>query len=158
MRRLYLTAAATLLAVLAAPVPAQIFGSSQPKQPIAVGIDALRLEFRAQSGSDTVYFGDESYELGAIAKQVLAAQAMWIRQHPEIVVKVEGYADASDTRDHALAIAAGRASEVRDYLILMGVPSTQVSATAWGKERIAVMGYSPQALAANRRVQTVLVR
>jgi peptidoglycan-associated lipoprotein len=50
-------------------------------------------------------------------------------------VRVEGHADASDTRDHALAIGARRAEEVRNYLVLLGVPAAQLSATSWGKER-----------------------
>ena len=44
-------------------------------------------------------------------------------------------ADPGDTRDHALAIGARRAEEVRNYLILLGVPAAQVSAMTWGKER-----------------------
>ena len=64
----------------------------------------------------------------------------------------------SDTRDHALAVAARRAEEVRDYLVLLGVPAAQLSTVSWGKERIAVMGTSPDALALNRRAVTVLVR
>jgi outer membrane protein OmpA-like peptidoglycan-associated protein len=75
-----------------------------------------------------------------------------------VVVAIEGHADASDTRDRALAIAARRAEEVRDYLILFGVPPAQLTATGWGKERAPVAGLSEAALAANRRVQIVLVR
>ena len=41
----------------------------------------------------------------------------------------------SDTRDHALAIGARRAEEVRDYLVLLGVPAAQLNAMSWGKER-----------------------
>jgi peptidoglycan-associated lipoprotein len=51
------------------------------------------------------------------------------------VVRIEGHGDASDTRDHALAIGARRAQEVRNYLVLLGVPAAQLSATSFGKER-----------------------
>ena len=126
--------------------------------PVLVGIDALRADFRLMSGTDTVFFGGSSAALGAPAKQVLQAQAMWLRRHPQVVVSIEGHADASDTRDHALAVGARRAQEVRDYLILFGVPPAQLTATSWGKERLTVAGNSEAAFAANRRVQTVLVR
>jgi peptidoglycan-associated lipoprotein len=58
-----------------------------------------------------------------------------LRQHPEVLVRIEGHADLGDTRDHALAVGARRAQEVRDYLVLLGVPSAQLSATSMGKER-----------------------
>lgn len=141
---------------LATPAASQF--RRQPRPPQLVGIDALRADFIAQSGSDTVMFGGSSVVLGLPAKITLAAQARWLRRHPEIVVSIEGHAEAADTRDHALAIGARRAVEVRDYLILLGVPAAQMTATSWGKERVAIAGNNPTAFAANRRVQTVLVR
>jgi peptidoglycan-associated lipoprotein len=110
-------------------------GATQTQQPVLPGIDALRAEFAAQAGSTTVYFGSESTILGAPAKTALALQAGWLRRHPEIVVRIEGYGDGVDTRDHALAVGARRAVEVRSYLMLLGVPAAQVSTTSWGKER-----------------------
>lgn len=100
-----------------------------------LGIDALRADFAAQSGGTTVYFGNESVVLTPPARAVLSAQAAWLRRHPEVVVRIEGYGDGGDTRDHALAVGARRAGEARDYLLLLGVPAAQVSVTSWGRER-----------------------
>jgi peptidoglycan-associated lipoprotein len=107
----------------------------QPTPPVVQGIDAQRAEFAAQSGGTTVYFGIGSAVLGAPARTVLTAQAAWLRRHPEVVVRIEGYGDTGDTRDHALAMSARRAEEARDYLLLLGVPAAQVSTASWGKER-----------------------
>lgn len=130
------------LAGIAGQAPAQlrvpvlpILRGRAPVQPVLVGIDALRADFAAQSGGTTVYFGGDSSGLGAPARAVLTAQAAWLRRHPEVVVRIEGHADPSDTRDHALAIGARRAEAVRSYLVLLGVPAAQVSAVSWGKER-----------------------
>ena len=54
---------------------------------------------------------------------------------PKSSVRIEGHGDPGDTRDHALAIGARRAEEVRNYLVLLGVPAAQLSAMSWGKER-----------------------
>lgn len=162
-----LIVASAFACALAAPAVAQfrvpqvvqrVIPGRGPPQPVVVEIDALRADFKLKSGSDVVYFVGSTTGLSANTRQVLAAQAAWLRQHPEVVVRIEGHADLSDTRDHALAVGARRAIEVRDYLVLMGVPAAQLTAMSWGKERIAVAGTSPQALAQNRRVQTVLVR
>jgi len=120
------------LAILAAPATAQ---PPRPAAPVLSGIELLRADFTARSGTDTVYFGSDSAQLGAPAKAVLTAQAMWLRQHPEVMVRIEGHGDPSDTRDHAIAVGARRAEEVRDNLVLLGVPALQLNAVSWGKER-----------------------
>ncbi|MBV9529408.1 MAG: OmpA family protein [Sphingomonas sp.] len=99
------------------------------------GIDAERADFLARSGSANVYFGSGSTILGAPAKATLGAQAQWLLAHPDIVVRIEGYGDPRDTRDHALAVGAGRADAVRDYLVLLGVPALQLSDVSFGEER-----------------------
>jgi peptidoglycan-associated lipoprotein len=130
-----------LLVLLATSAPAQLPGlrkyPSTPKGQQAVpltGIDALRADFLARSGADTVYFGADTAVLGAPARATLAAQAQWIRQHPDVLVRVEGHGEPNDTRDHALAMGARRAEEVRDYLVLLGVPAAQLGTTSFGKE------------------------
>ena len=115
--------------------PADRQRQQQQQQPLLTGIDALRADFAAQSGATTVYFGSNSAILAPQAKSFLTAQAAWLRRHPDVVVRIEGYGDSGDTRDHALAMGAARAAESRDFLILMGVPAAQVSTTSWGKER-----------------------
>ena len=129
------------------PVVQRVIPGTRQQPPPMFGLDALRADFIARSGSDTVYFAGDSSLLSIPARTTLAAQAMWLRQHPEVVVRVEGHADMSDTRDHALAVAARRAEEVRQYLVLMGVPAAQLTAASMGKERPGAP-----------RAQTVLVR
>ena len=120
-----------------------------PAPPALAGIDALRADFSARSGGNIVYFAGDSVQLVPAARTQLAAQAQWLRQHPEVVVRIEGHANPADTRSHALALGARRAQEVHDYLVLMGVPAAQLTPVSIGKER-------PEG--ANSRVETVLVR
>ena len=129
-----------LLALLVAvPASAQLPGLRRrdppPQLPVQNPIEVLRADFSAQSGGTIVYFSPGSAQLSAQARTQLTAQAMWLRQHPEVGVRIEGHGDPTDTRDHALALGAERAAEARDYLILLGLPSAQISAMTWGKER-----------------------
>jgi peptidoglycan-associated lipoprotein len=127
------------LILIASAASAQLPGLRRrdpvPPAPMIIGIDALRADFLARSGSDKVYFAGDSAALGAPARATLAAQAQWLLQHPEVLVRIEGHADLGDTRDHALAVGARRAAEVRDFLVLMGVPAGQLTTTSFGKER-----------------------
>ena len=145
MRRSLLVAAAAAAALVSTAASAQlrmphIIQRGAPAQrgpagPLLQGIDALRADFMARSGSTNVYFGTNSAVLGAPARATLGAQAQWLLAHPEVVVRIEGYGDPLDTRDHALAVGAARAQDVREYLVLMGVPAAQLTAASFGKER-----------------------
>ena len=148
MRRFLLISAAA--ALVASSASAQLPGlrrRTAPPPPVFVGIDALRADFLARTGADTIFFGEGSVVLGPPARATLTAQAQWLRQHPEVVVRIEAHGDSNDTRDHALAIGARRAEEVRQYLVLLGVPAAQMTAISLGKERPGLP-----------RAQTVLVR
>ena len=125
-------------ALLAAPASAQLPGLRQrpPVPPVVQNpIEVLRADFAAQSGGTTVYFASGSAGLTQQATMILARQAMWLRQHPWVAVRIEGWGDPTDTRDHALAMGARRAAQARDYLLLLGIPAAQVTAMTWGKER-----------------------
>lgn len=106
-----------------------------PAVPVQNPIDVLRSDFAAQSGGTTVYFATGGAQLTPQARTILMGQAAWLRQHPEVAVRIEGHGDPTDTRDHALALGAERAGEARDYLLLLGIPAAQVSTMTWGKER-----------------------
>lgn len=130
------------------PVVRRVLPGQRPQDaPLLQGIDALRADFTARSGSTMVYFGANSAGLGAPARPTLAAQAQWLLANPQVIVRIEGYGDPADTRDHALAVGAGRADAVRDYLVLLGVPAAQMTSVSFGKERAGV-----------GRAVTVLVR
>ena len=134
MRKLLIFA--TIAVSAAGTADAQVRRPGERQQvPALTGIDALRAEFLARTGGNTIYFGANSAILAAPAKAVLIAQAAWLRRQPAVVVQIEGYGDSNDSRDHALAMGARRAEEVREYLVLMGVPSTQVGITSWGKAK-----------------------
>lgn len=115
-------------------LPIPLPGRGAPA-PAVAPIELLRAEFAAQSGATTVYFGAGSALISPQGKTVLQAQAMWLRRNATVQVRIEGHGDQGDTRDHALALGARRAAEVRDYLVLLGVPAVQVTAMSWGGER-----------------------
>ena len=133
MRKLLL-----VLLLVAVPASAQLPGLRRRDAPaVAVQnpIDVLRADFATQSGGTIVYFAPGSALLTTQAKTILTGQAAWLRQHPEVAVRIEGHGDPADTRDHALALGAERSAEARDYLMLLGTPAAQVTTITWGKER-----------------------
>jgi peptidoglycan-associated lipoprotein len=124
--------------LLATPAAAQLPGLSRRGAPPPVvqnPLEAMRADFAVQSGGTTIYFTPGGAGLTRQAQTILAGQAMWLRQHPFVAVRIEGRGDPTDTRDHALALGAERAAQARDYLVLLGIPAAQVTTMTWGKER-----------------------
>jgi peptidoglycan-associated lipoprotein len=138
------------------PIP-RIGPRGQPPPPPPT-IEMLQAEFVARSGSDTVYFAGSGHGIDAAGQATLAAQARWLLANPAVRARIEGHGDERTPRDYALAIGERRADAVRDFLVLQGVPAAQLTIISWGKERPAVGGTSPMALALNRRATTVLMR
>jgi peptidoglycan-associated lipoprotein len=155
MRRITLSA----LALLMLGSGLTSVSAQRPRQPpVAMTIEMLQMEFVGRTGSDVVYFTGSSHGLDAAAQRTLVAQAGWLLSNPAIRVRIEGHADERTPRDYALAVGERRATAVRDFLVLQGVPAGQLTIISWGKERPVVAGSSEGALALNRRVRTVLMR
>ena len=126
--------------------------------PPPMTLEMLQMEFVGRTGRDLVYFTGNSHGLDAAAQRTLTAQASWLLANPAIRARIEGHADERTPRDYALAVGERRATAVRDFLVLQGVPAAQLTTISWGKERPVVAGSSEGALALNRRVKTVLMR
>ena len=136
MRKLLL-----LSLLVAAPASAQLPGLTRrapvPPPVVQNPLEVLRADFATHVGGPTIYFAPGSAVLTQQAATQLVAQAMWLRQHPEVAVRIEGHGDPTDTRDHSLAMGAQRAAQARNYLILLGLPAAQITTVTWGKERPA---------------------
>jgi peptidoglycan-associated lipoprotein len=147
--------------ILSALAVAALCGGGTPaaaQVPPPPTVEMLLADMVARSGSDLVYFAGSSHGLDAAAQATLTALARWLRANPAVRARIEGHADERNPRDYALAVGERRATAVRDFLVLQGVPAAQLTTLSWGKERPAVEGSSEMALALNRRVKIELMR
>ncbi len=113
-------------------------------------------DFVAQSGSDHVLFGYDSYELDDTARATLGKQAEWLARYPALKVTVEGHADERGTREYNLALGDRRATAAKNFLAGQGVDAGRMATISYGKERPAVEGSDESAWAQNRRAVTVV--
>jgi peptidoglycan-associated lipoprotein len=149
----------------AAPVEAPVAPSTGNRpttvpNPGAVGTTSIpgsTADFVAQAGSDTVYFGYDSYELDDASRTTLGKQAEWLARYPNVKVTVEGHTDDRGTREYNLALGDRRASAAKNFLAAQGVDASRITTISYGKERPAVDGTGESAWAKNRRAVTVLL-
>ncbi len=113
-------------------------------------------DFVAQSGSDHVLFGYDSYELDDTARAVLGKQAEWLARYPALKITVEGHADERGTREYNLALGDRRATAAKNFLAGQGVDAGRMTTISYGKEKPAVEGSDDAAWAQNRRAVTVV--
>ncbi len=103
-----------------------------------------------------VYFDLDSYTIRGDAMPVLDAQAGWLRQYPNVMIRIEGNCDERGTSEYNLALGARRANSVREYLVSRGIPASRITTISFGKERPQDPGSSEDAYQRNRNGHTVI--
>ncbi len=105
----------------------------------------------AEYGVEDVFFAFDEYDLSDEAMATLARNARILREHPEVVILVEGHCDERGTVEYNLALGEKRAKAVRDYLVSLGVSGNRLRVTSYGESRPFALGSSEEAWAKNRR-------
>ncbi len=106
-------------AVVEAPVT-----ETAPAQPQAVlpGLQRIHYEF-------------DQFTLTAQAREVLAANAAYLKANSGVQVRIEGHCDERGSDQYNLALGERRARAAMDYLISLGVAPSRLSLISYGEER-----------------------
>jgi len=107
---------------------------------------------------DRVFFDYNEYTLKDEGRTTLQRQAAWMKQHPEVVVQIEGHCDERGTREYNLALGSRRANATKDYLVSLGVPESRISTISYGKERPVCVESAESCYSINRRAVTVVAK
>ncbi len=87
---------------------------------------------------------------------VLEADAQWLKDHPNVRVKLAGHADPRGDIAYNLALSQRRAQTIKQELILMGVAENRiVFATGWGELYPTCLESTEECWKQNRRVDFV---
>jgi len=118
-------------------------------------VDLGRVVDQAPAPADSrlVYFDYDSFVIKPEFQAVIAAHARFLRAQPARKVAIEGHTDERGGREYNLALGQKRAEAVRDALSILGVPSGQMAAVSFGKEKPVVLGSEEAAFAKNRRAE-----
>ena len=103
-----------------------------------------------------VLFDTGKYTLKPGTQVSLAKVATILQLYPGLKVQVEGYTDSVGGDEYNQKLSENRANAVHDFLIQNGVPSTNVSAAGYGKNKPVADNSTPQGRAQNRRVNLVV--
>jgi peptidoglycan-associated lipoprotein len=103
-----------------------------------------------------IYFDFDRYDLSSDAREVLKANAGWLKDNLSAVVQIEGHCDERGTTEYNLALGAKRAQAAKDYLVTLGVAVERLSTISYGKELPVCTEHTEVCWQRNRRDRFVV--
>ena len=112
---------------------ARLTVNAPPAPVAAVASPSLRDLF--ERNMKDAYFAYDSYNLDNETSQMLASNAKFLQEHPEVKFTVEGHCDERGSEEYNLALGASRAEAVKQALVAQGVNGQRVATNSVGKEK-----------------------
>ena len=102
------------------------------------------------------FFDTDKADLRADARDLLAADAGWLKEHPSVKLMVEGHCDERNTEEYNLALGWRRANAVKAYLTSLGVAAERISTISYGEEKPFATCHNESCWWQNRRAHFVV--
>ncbi len=113
-------------------------------------------ELESSSQLLTVSFNFDQYNIRHDYRSVLFRNASWLKEHPEIFIKIVGHCDERGTEDYNLALGDRRANAAKDYLVSFGIESSRIKSISYGEERPVCKENNELCWSQNRRAEFLI--
>lgn len=125
---------------------------------LALSILALAACVRAPAelNGQQVYFAFDSAEISADANKNLKAQALYMKQNPDVKITMQGRCDERGSTEYNLALGALRAGNASHVIIANGIEPERIKTVSYGKENPIYPGTGEKVWALNRNGTTVV--
>lgn len=114
-------------------------------------------EARTTEGMLPVYFAFDSSEIPVEQVPRIEVNADFMKNHSNIVVRIEGNCDPRGTKEYNMALGERRALTAKKYLMNMGIDQSRLHTVSYGKERLLFRGHDELSWAQDRRDDFVVV-
>jgi peptidoglycan-associated lipoprotein len=98
-----------------------------------------------------IFFDFDRFTIRSEARAALEADAGILKAQSDAKILIEGHCDERGTSAYNLILGERRAQAARQYLQDLGVPSSQIQITSFGKERPFCTEHSEACWQSNRR-------
>jgi peptidoglycan-associated lipoprotein len=102
------------------------------------------------------FFDYDKADIRGDARDVLSANATWLKKYPSVQFTIEGHSDERGTAQYNLALGDRRANAAKDYLVSLGVDASRIKTVSYGKERPFATGHDEDSWQKNRRAHFVV--
>ena len=103
----------------------------------------------------SIYYDFDKYDISAESRALIEAHARYLRENPNVKVRIEGNADERGSAEYNLALGQRRAESVAHMMKVLGVPDGRIEAVSLGKEKPKRTGHDESSWQENRRSDIV---
>ena len=111
------------------------------------------LQFEAEG----IYFDFDKSFIKEEYRPGLNEKAVFLKDYPEVRIRIEGNCDDRGTNEYNLALGERRADSAKLYLVRLGIAPDRIEPISYGEERPRAMGHNEKAWSQNRRDDFVIV-
>jgi len=111
----------------------------------------------AAAGMHPIYFDFDQSVIRNDSRDVLKANAEWLKAHPKAKVRIEGNCDSRGTKEYNQALGQRRATSAKKYLVDLGISAKRISLVSYGKEKAVCIEESEGCWQKNRRDDLIAV-
>jgi peptidoglycan-associated lipoprotein len=108
--------------------------------------------------AESIYFDFDKSFIKLEYRPVLNEKAAFLKDYPEMRVRIEGNCDERGTNEYNLALGERRANSAKNFLVSWGIAADRIEIISYGEERPRALGHNEAAWAQNRRDDFVLIR
>ncbi len=144
-----------------APVAAQQAPASEPApiqqaEPVKPAVEEPQEKAAAAGpGLQPVFFDFDKSLIRADAREVMKANAEWMKANPQVKIRIEGNCDERGTIEYNQALGQRRAAAAKKYLTDLGISSKRISLISYGKEKPGCTDSTESCWQKNRRDEFV---
>ena len=135
----------------------RISAAETPESAVRVGeLPASVEEINKAGYLKDPFFDTDKADLRPDARDLLAADATWLKDHPSVKLLLEGHCDERNTEEYNLALGWRRANAVKAYLAELGVGADRMSTISYGEEKPFATCHNESCWWQNRRAHFVV--
>jgi peptidoglycan-associated lipoprotein len=105
----------------------------------------------SSSGMQPIYFDFNKSFVRGDARQVMKANAEWLKANPTVKVRIEGNCDERGTKEYNQSLGQRRASSAKKFLTDLGIPARRITLLSYGKEKPVCTESTEECWQKNRR-------
>jgi peptidoglycan-associated lipoprotein len=109
--------------------------SREPARTTEASGEARERSSKSASGLRPVYFDFDRSTIRDDARDVLKANAEWLRANPKVKIRIEGNCDERGTVEFNQVLGQQRAAGAKRYLTGLGIAVSRISLISYGKEK-----------------------
>jgi peptidoglycan-associated lipoprotein len=92
-------------------------------------------DFKDEQQLQDIHFEYDRDKLDSQTKNILQANADWLKQNPNARVEIQGHADERGTNNYNLGLGERRALQTKKYLVTLGIDESRLYTISYGEEK-----------------------